>query len=159
MRCPYCGFSESKVIDSRPSNEGSKIRRRRECISCAKRFTTYEEIETFNLVVIKKDKTRVPFDRSKLIRGILKACEKRPIPTAVKERLAADIEAKLLNSLEKEISSSVIGEYVMEGLRNIDHVAYVRFASVYREFTDVKTFIDEIASLGEAASEHPGTGA
>lgn len=147
MRCPFCGYEESKVIDSRPTDEGEKIRRRRECLSCQKRFTTYEIIETLPIVVVKKDKSRQVFDRSKLIGGMLRACEKRPVPLEVIEEAVDDIEASLQNSIDKEVTSIKIGELAMDKLKNIDEVAYVRFASVYRQFRDINSFMDELARL------------
>ena len=147
MKCPYCGYTESRVIDSRPTDEFSNIRRRRECLSCQKRFTTYESVETLPLIVIKKDGSREMFDRSKIMNGLMRSCEKRPVPVAKLEALVDDIEQKLSNSLDKEIPSSVIGEYVMDGLRKLDEVAYVRFASVYRQFKNVNSFMDELQRL------------
>ena len=147
MKCPYCGFEESKVIDSRPSDEGERIRRRRECLKCAKRFTTYEVIETVPIVVIKKDKSRQTFDRNKLLNGLLRACEKRPVSIDTLERVVDEIETMLQNSLDREVPSSLIGTYAMEKLKNIDEVAYVRFASVYRQFKDLNTFMDELNKL------------
>jgi len=147
MRCPFCGHAEDRVIDSRPSEEGAAIRRRRECISCGSRFTTYEKIETLPLLVIKKDGTRQPFDREKLISGILKSCEKRPVSTAQVEELVSRIELQIQNALKREISSREIGEMVMEGLKSIDEVAYVRFASVYRQFRDVNSFLEELNEM------------
>lgn len=147
MKCPFCGHDEDKVIDSRPSDEGSAIRRRRECISCNARFTTYEKVENLPLVVIKKDGTRQPFDRDKLISGIMKACEKRPITTAQIENLVNSIETQSQNSLKREIMSQEIGEMVMERLKVIDEVAYVRFASVYRQFKDVNSFLEELNEM------------
>lgn len=147
MRCPFCGHAEDRVIDSRPSEEGAAIRRRRECISCGSRFTTYEKIENLPLLVIKKDGTRQPFDREKLISGIIKSCEKRPVSTAQVENLVNAIEAQTQNALKREISSREIGEMVMEGLKNIDEVAYVRFASVYRQFRDVNSFLEELNEM------------
>jgi transcriptional repressor NrdR len=144
MRCPFCGHGEDRVIDSRPSDEGSAIRRRRECISCGARFTTYEKVESLPLLVIKKDGTREPFVREKLMSGIMKSCEKRPVSTLQIETLVNSIEAQTQNSLKREISSREIGEMVMEGLKQIDEVAYVRFASVYRQFKDVNSFLDEL---------------
>ena len=137
MKCPYCGFAESKVIDSRPTDEGSRIRRRRECLACTRRFTTYEIVESLPIVVVKKDKSREVFDRDKLFNGMLRACQKRPVSLEVLERAVNDIEAQLQNSLDREIPAKQIGEYAMEKLREIDEVAYVRFASVYRQFKDV----------------------
>ena len=147
MKCPYCGFEESKVIDSRPADEGERIRRRRECLKCGKRFTTHEVIETVPIVVVKRDKSREVFDRAKLTAGILRACEKRPVSIAEMEKIVDDIERGLNNTMEKEVDSKLIGELVMEKLKDIDEVAYVRFASVYRQFTDVNTFVKEVESL------------
>ena len=147
MRCPFCGFKESKVIDSRPTDEGEKIRRRRECLQCQKRFTTYEIIETLPIVVVKKDKSRQVFDRTKLIGGMLRACEKRPVPLEVIEEAVDDIETALQNSIDREVTSIKIGELAMDKLKNIDEVAYVRFASVYRQFRDINSFMDELARL------------
>ncbi|NLG93329.1 MAG: transcriptional regulator NrdR [Clostridiales bacterium] len=144
MRCPYCGHDESKVIDSRPTDEGERIRRRRECLKCSKRFTTYEVIETVPIVVIKKDKSRETFDRNKLLNGLLRACEKRPVSIDMLERIVDEIENMLQNSLDREVPSSLIGKYAMEKLKDIDEVAYVRFASVYREFKDINTFMEEL---------------
>ena len=147
MRCPYCAFSESKVVDSRPAEEGATIRRRRECLSCQKRFTTYEIMERLPLIVVKKDGSRQTFDKQKLINGMLRAREKRPVPLAELQTVAEDIEQALQNSLEREISSTDVGEMVMNGLKNLDEVAYVRFASVYRQFRDINTFMDELNKL------------
>ncbi len=144
MRCPYCGYSESKVIDSRPTDEGERIRRRRECLNCAKRFTTYEVIETVPVVVIKKDRSREAFDRNKLLNGLLRACEKRPVSLDTLEHIVDEIENMLQNSLDREVPSSLIGKYAMEKLKDVDEVAYVRFASVYRQFKDINTFMDEL---------------
>ncbi len=147
MKCPYCGFEESKVVDSRPTDEGEKIRRRRECINCQKRFTTYEIIESLPIIVIKKDKTREVFDREKLLTGLLRSCQKRPVSISDLEKMIDEIENTLQNSLDREISSEKIGELVMEKLKNIDEIAYVRFASVYRQFKDINTFMDELNKL------------
>ena len=147
MKCPICGHLESKVLDSRPSNEGASIRRRRECISCGKRFTTYEIIESVPIVVVKKDKSRQAFDRVKLFNGMLRACEKRPVSIDQIEKVVSDIETELQNSLDREVTSVHIGELVMEKLRKIDEVAYVRFASVYRRFSDISSFMDELNNL------------
>jgi transcriptional repressor NrdR len=147
MRCPFCSHGEDRVIDSRPSDEGSAIRRRRECIACGGRFTTYEKIETLPLLVIKKDGTREPFDRDKLISGILKSCEKRPVSTSQIETLVNNIETSNQNALKREVTSHEIGEMVMDGLKKIDEVAYVRFASVYRQFKDVNSFLDELNQM------------
>ncbi len=144
MKCPYCQYSESKVIDSRPTDEDEKIRRRRECIRCGKRFTTYEIVETTPLMVMKKDGTIEPFNREKLLNGLLRACEKRPVSLKRLEQMVDEIEQKLKNSLEGEVSSRAIGELAMEELRGIDQVAYVRFASVYREFQDINSFMEEL---------------
>ena len=147
MKCPYCGFEESKVIDSRPTDDGCVIRRRRECMECAKRYTTYERIEEVNLIVVKKDGTRESFNRTKILNGLIRACEKRPVSIEQMEAVANRIEQKLINSLEKEIPSSEIGELLMEELKLLDEVAYVRFASVYRQFKDLNTFVDELSKL------------
>ena len=147
MRCPVCGYSESKVIDSRPADEGSSIRRRRECLSCSKRFTTYETVESLPMVVVKKDGSRQSFDRRKVLGGMIRACEKRPVPLAELEKIAEEIEQDLQNSMEREISTETIGERVMERLRSVDQVAYVRFASVYRQFKDIDTFMAELNKL------------
>lgn len=147
MKCPYCGYEESRVIDSRPADEGSRIRRRRECLQCGKRFTTYEIIESLPIVVVKKDRSREPFDRQKLLNGLLRACEKRPVPLERLERAVDDIEAQIQNSLEREVPTTKIGEYVMEQLICIDDVAYIRFASVYRQFKDIESFHEAIRKL------------
>ncbi|NLP13561.1 MAG: transcriptional regulator NrdR [Clostridium sp.] len=147
MKCPYCGFIEDKVIDSRPTDEGSSIRRRRECLNCMKRFTTYEKVESLPLMVIKKDKSRQPFNREKLLNGLLRACEKRPVSIDDLEKLVEEIESHIYNSLQREVTSNVIGELVMAKLKNLDEVAYVRFASVYRQFKDINTFMDELHKL------------
>ncbi len=147
MKCPFCGFEESKVIDSRPTDEGEKIRRRRECISCGKRFTTYEIIESVPIIVVKKDKSREVFNRVKLFNGILRSCEKRPVSIEDIDKMVGEIEAELQNSLDREVTSVHIGELVMEKLKAIDEVAYVRFASVYRQFKDINTFMEEITKL------------
>lgn len=147
MRCPYCGFGESKVIDSRPAEEGTSIRRRRECLSCGKRFTTYETVESLPMVVVKKDGSRQSFERQKVLGGMIRACEKRPVPLAELESIAGEIEQDLQNSMDREISTEAIGERVMERLRRVDQVAYVRFASVYRQFKDIDTFMAELNKL------------
>ena len=147
MKCPFCSFEESKVIDSRPTDEGERIRRRRECISCGKRFTTYEIIESVPIVVVKKDKSREVFDRNKLFNGMLRACEKRPVSIETIDRMVDDIEAALQNSLDREVTSVHIGEMVMDKLKGVDEVAYVRFASVYRQFKDINTFMSELKKL------------
>lgn len=147
MKCPYCDNPDTKVIDSRPTEEGHAIRRRRGCDSCGRRFTTYEKVEETILMVVKKDGRREAFDRSKILNGIIKACEKRPVSMAQIEETVNDIEKTISNSMQKEIESYDIGEMVMNRLKEIDEVAYVRFASVYRQFTDVSTFIREIEKL------------
>ncbi len=147
MKCPYCSFEESKVIDSRPTDEGQRIRRRRECLQCSKRFTTYEVIESLPIIVIKKDKSRETFNRDKLMTGLLRACEKRPVSIDTLDRMIDDIEIIIQNSLDREVSSERIGELVMEKLKKIDEVAYVRFASVYRQFKDINTFMAELNKL------------
>lgn len=147
MKCPFCGQSESKVIDSRPTDEFTRIRRRRECLECAKRFTTYEIIESLPIIVVKRDKSREVFDRDKLLNGMLRACEKRPVPIETLEKAVDDIESCIQNSLDREVTSYRVGEYAMEKLKQIDEVAYVRFASVYRQFKDINSFRDEIDKL------------
>ena len=147
MKCPFCGHPESKVIDSRPADENASIRRRRECLACGKRFTTYETVECLPIVVIKKDGSRHSFDRQKVLRGMIRACEKRPVSLAELERIADEIEQELQNSMEREIRTADIGEKVMERLRSVDQVAYVRFASVYRQFKDIDTFMAELNKL------------
>ena len=147
MKCPFCGYSDSKVIDSRPAEEGSTIRRRRECLACQKRFTTYEIIERLPLVVIKRAGSRQSFDKVKLINGMVRACEKRPVTLSQLETIADEIEQELQSGLEREISTVDIGEMVMARLKNVDEVAYVRFASVYRSFKDINTFMEELSKL------------
>lgn len=147
MKCPYCGDEESKVIDSRPTEDGERIRRRRECLRCRKRFTTYEVVETLPLMVIKKDNSREAFDRQKLLNGMLRSCEKRPVSYQTLEKAVSDIEQTLLNSYDREVSSVRIGELTMQELKKIDEVAYVRFASVYRQFADVESFFTELRKL------------
>ncbi|MDR1410036.1 MAG: transcriptional regulator NrdR [Oscillospiraceae bacterium] len=147
MKCPFCGREDSRVIDSRPSDEGLRIRRRRECENCKKRFTTYEIVETIPIVVVKKNLTREPFNREKLLNSLLTACGKRPVETATLEHIVVEIESTLQNSLEREIPSGRIGELVMESLRTLDEVAYVRFASVYHRFQDISTFKEAIAQI------------
>lgn len=147
MKCPFCGCIESKVIDSRPTEDGEKIRRRRECIGCQKRFTTFEAIETIPLYVIKKDSTRERFSRDKILGGLMRACEKRPVSVESMEKIADDIEATIANSLEKEITTVYIGELVMERLKEIDDVSYVRFASVHRQFKDIQSLYDEVSKI------------
>ena len=149
MRCPFCSHPESKVIDSRPAEEGASIRRRRECLACRKRFTTYETMECLPLVVVKKDGSRQSFDRNKVMAGLIRACEKRPVPYSTLETMVGEIEQVLQNQMEREISSAQIGELVMERLKKIDDVSYVRFASVYRQFKDINTFISELSKLLE----------
>lgn len=147
MKCPFCGHPESKVIDSRPADENASIRRRRECLACGKRFTTYETVECLPIVVIKKDGSRQSFDRQKILRGMIRACEKRPVSLAELERIADEIEQELQNSMEREIRTADVGEKVMDRLRKVDQVAYVRFASVYRQFKDLDTFMAELNKL------------
>ncbi len=149
MKCMYCGFLESKVIDSRLSSDGNSIRRRRECLKCGKRFTTYEVVEHTPVLVIKNDGTREPFDVNKIKNGIIRSCEKRPVAMRDIDALVAEIEKKAYNSLDQEIPTSEIGEMVMEGLKNLDQVAYIRFASVYRQFRDVTTFMKFIEEFEE----------
>jgi transcriptional repressor NrdR len=147
MKCPFCGFQESRVIDSRPTDEGGSIRRRRECSHCDKRFTTYENIESLPLIVIKKNGSRQTYDRNKLLGGILRACEKRPVSLQQMEALVGEIEQMLQNMLEREVTTAQVGELVMERLKKLDEVAYVRFASVYRQFADINTFLIEVNKL------------
>ena len=147
MKCPFCAYEESRVIDSRPTDEGERIRRRRECLKCQKRFTTYEIIENLPVIVIKKDNSREPFNREKVLGGLMRACEKRPVSIDMLEHLIDDIEANLQNSLDREVTSEKIGELVMDRLKEIDEVAYVRFASVYRQFKDIDTFMSELNKL------------
>ena len=147
MKCPFCGFTDSKVIDSRPAEDGTTIRRRRECLECQKRFTTYEIIERMPLVVIKRDGSRESFDKVKIINGVIRACEKRPVTMTQIEDLANDIELELRGRLESEVKSEVVGEMVMARLKDLDEVAYVRFASVYRSFKDINTFMEELTKL------------
>ena len=147
MKCPFCFYEESKVIDSRPTDEGERIRRRRECLKCGKRFTTYEIIETVPVIVIKRDKSRQVFDRSKILSGLLRACEKRPVSIETLEKIVDEMEFTLQNSPDREVPSERIGELAMEKLKDIDEVAYVRFASVYRQFQDIQTFMDEQKSM------------
>ena len=149
MKCPYCAHLESKVVDSRPADEGSSIRRRRECLACRKRFTTYEIMESLPLMVIKRDGSRQAFDKNKLLGSMLKACEKRSVSMSTLERLAGEIEQSLQNEMEREVPSTEIGELVMERLKKVDEVAYVRFASVYRQFKDINTFMTELNKLLE----------
>jgi len=147
MKCPYCNFEESKVVDSRSTDEGMSIRRRRACISCGKRFTTYEKIENMVFMVIKRDGSREAFNRNKILTGLMKACEKRPVTREQIDAIADNVEKTLSNRMEKEIKSSLIGEIIMDNLKDVDEVAYVRFASVYRQFKDINTFIAEIDNL------------
>ena len=144
MKCPYCGDQESKVVDSRRSDDGLSIRRRRECLACQKRFTTYETVESLPVIVVKKDGSRQAFNRDKILNGIVRACEKRPVPAASMEQAVSEIEQIIQNSLEREVSSETIGELVMERLKKLDEVSYVRFASVYRQFKDIHSFMDEL---------------
>ena len=154
MKCPFCEFHDSKVIDSRAAEEGNSIRRRRECLQCTKRCTTYEMVEDLPLRVVKKDGRRMAFDRSKILNGLMKACEKRPISLEVLEETADKVEKELRNSMEREIPSRLIGEVLMKHLKNLDHVAYVRFASVYREFTDIDNFMQELEALKDTAANN-----
>lgn len=149
MKCPYCAHLESKVVDSRPAEEGASIRRRRECLSCRKRFTTYEMVESLPLMVVKKDGSRQSFDRNKVLSSMLRACEKRSVPLAKLEEMTSEIEQNLQNQLDREIPTELVGEQVMEKLRGADEVAYVRFASVYRQFKDIQTFMSELKKLLE----------
>lgn len=144
MRCPYCGDQESKVVDSRHSDDGLSIRRRRECLNCQRRFTTYETVESLPIIVVKKDGSRQAFNRGKILNGMVRACEKRPVPLADLERATTEIEQAIQNSLEREVRSEKIGELVMERLKALDEVSYVRFASVYRQFKDIHSFMDEL---------------
>ncbi|SHH43724.1 transcriptional repressor NrdR [Anaerosphaera aminiphila DSM 21120] len=150
MKCPFCGYPESKVVDSRPTDEGSTIRRRRECIDCKGRFTTYERIEETPIMVIKRDGNRQSFDRNKILNGIIKSCEKRPVSMDDIETAVNNIEKNIQNSLKKEITTTEIGEMVMRELKDLDEVSYVRFASVYRQFKDVKSFFDELEDIMKA---------
>ncbi|PKM95693.1 MAG: transcriptional regulator NrdR [Firmicutes bacterium HGW-Firmicutes-1] len=147
MKCPYCGTENIKVIDSRPSEENNAIRRRRQCEQCERRFTTYETIENVPLIIIKKDETREPYSREKVMSGLLRSCHKRPVPMSEIDRMINDIENTLYNTMKKEVESSYIGELVMEKLKDVDEVAYVRFASIYREFRDINTFMDELKKI------------
>ena len=149
MKCPYCAYLESKVVDSRPADEGASIRRRRECLACHKRFTTYETVESLPLMVVKKDGSRQSFDRNKVLGGLIRACEKRPVSYQAMEGLVAEIEQALQNQMDREVSSAEIGELVMERLKRLDEVSYVRFASVYRQFKDINTFMAELNKLLE----------
>lgn len=147
MKCPYCGYEESKVVDSRSTDDSTAIRRRRECLNCSKRYTTYEKIEDIPILVIKKDLSREYFDKSKIIAGLIKACQKRPVSRAEIEQIADEVEKVLSNQMITEVKSDLIGEIIMRKLKNVDEVAYVRFASVYRQFKDINTFMEEIKSL------------
>ncbi len=147
MKCPYCGCDKIKVIDSRPSEENNAIRRRRQCEECEKRFTTYETVESMPLIIVKKDDTREPYDRQKLMSGLVRSCHKRPVPIKEIDQLVDEIENQLYNSMKKEVESSYIGGMVMERLKELDEVAYVRFASIYREFRDINTFMDELTKI------------
>ena len=149
MRCPFCGYHDSKVVDSRPAEDYVSIRRRRECLSCKKRFTTFEVMESLPVVVIKRDGSRQSFDRTKLLNGMIRACEKRPVPFETLEKIATEIEQTLQNEMNREVSSTKIGEMVMDQLKGVDEVAYVRFASVYRQFKDISTFMAELSKLLE----------
>ena len=149
MKCPYCGYQESKVVDSRHSDDNTSIRRRRECLSCQKRFTTYETVESLPMVVVKKDMSRQSFDRSKILNGMVRACEKRPVSVDTLDQLVDTIEQSYANNLVKEVSSRELGEYVLKKLKELDKVAYIRFASVYRDFSDVATFMEELRKLQE----------
>ena len=149
MKCPYCSYTESKVVDSRPAEDSENFRTRRECLSCGRRFTTYEAVENTPLVVVKKDKSRQLFDREKLLRGLLRACEKRPVSMETLERFVDSIEQNYANEMVKEISSVELGEYVLRELKKLDKVAYIRFASVYRDFSDVDSFLVELKKLQE----------
>lgn len=147
MKCPFCGHSETKVLDSRPTEDNTSIRRRRECISCLKRFTTFEKVEDIPVYVVKKDGTREPFNKRKILSGILKSCEKRPVSISEIEVIADDIEKQVYNTMKQEVSSQFIGELIMNRLKKLDDVAYVRFASVYRQFKDINTFMDELQKI------------
>ncbi|MBR3076591.1 MAG: transcriptional regulator NrdR [Oscillospiraceae bacterium] len=149
MKCPHCGFQESKVVDSRHSEDGTSIRRRRECLNCQKRFTTYETVESLPIIVVKRDNSRQPFDRNKIMNGMLRACEKRPVSMQDLENAVNEIESLVQNSLEREITTEFIGEQVMEKLKSLDEVAYVRFASVYRQFKDIHSFMQELNKILE----------
>lgn len=149
MKCPFCGYTESKVVDSRATEDNASIRRRRECLKCSKRYTTYEKIETVPILVIKKNMSREYFDKSKIVNGLIKACQKRPLSRGQIESIADEVEKKINNEMLTEVRSEYIGELIMENLKNIDEVSYVRFASVYRQFKDVNTFMEEIKRLIE----------
>jgi transcriptional repressor NrdR len=149
MKCPHCGYEESKVVDSRHSEDGLSIRRRRECLKCQKRFTTYETVEVLPIIVVKRDNSREPFDRNKIMNGMLRACEKRPVSTQDLENIVKEIETFVQNSLEREVTTQSIGEMVVERLKPLDEVAYVRFASVYRQFKDIHSFMQELNKILE----------
>ena len=153
MKCPYCDFDTSKVVDSRPIEEGNSIRRRRECENCKRRFTTYEKIEKVHVIVVKKDGAREFFDREKILKGIIRSCEKRPISIKQMENIVTDIEKEIVNMMQREISSEEIGNLVMDKLKDIDEVSYVRFASVYRQFKAVNSFLDELKNIIEEKSK------
>ncbi|HHT14915.1 MAG: transcriptional regulator NrdR [Christensenellales bacterium] len=153
MKCPFCNFEDSRVIDSRPTEDGASIRRRRECLGCSKRFTTYEKIELLPLLVVKKDQTRETFNAGKLYDGIIRACHKRPVPASEVEKIVSEIEQFAYNTMRQEISTKQIGEMVMERLKSLDEVAYIRFASVYRQFTDIPTFMKELNDLVKESSK------
>lgn len=157
MRCPFCRFDESRVLDSRPVEDGSVVRRRRECLRCGERFTTYEKVELTPLLVVKKDGRREPFDRQKIVAGLITACEKRPVSLDRLEELAADVEREVRGRLEREVESKEIGDLVMQRLQHIDEIAYVRFASVYLEFSDLRRFRDEVDRLMRQRSRRGGT--
>lgn len=147
MKCPFCNHSETKVLDSRPTEDNTSIRRRRECLNCQKRFTTYEKVEDIPVYVVKKDGTREPFDKRKIMTGLLKSCEKRTVSISVIEGIADDVEKQIYNTMEQEVTSNLIGELIMGKLKDIDDVAYVRFASVYRQFKDINTFMEELQKI------------
>ena len=147
MKCPFCSYEEHKVIDSRPVEESKSIRRRRECLKCQKRFTTYERVESISLIVIKKDGTREEFNRDKIMNGIVRACQKRPVSVQQMENMVDEIEHQLANSLDREVRTELVGEMVMQKLKEVDEVSYVRFASVYRQFKDINTFMEELKKL------------
>ncbi len=150
MKCPYCGFPESKVLDSRPAEDGQSVRRRRECNSCMRRYTTYEVVETIPVLVIKKDSSREPFDRAKIMTGLVRATQKRPVSREMMEDIADDIERTIAGTYQKEVTSVEIGNMVMERLRKIDEISYIRFASVYKQFSDINSFIEEIKNLSSS---------
>ncbi|MFW5648466.1 MAG: transcriptional regulator NrdR [Candidatus Alkaliphilus sp. MAG34] len=147
MKCPFCSHQESKVVDSRPTDEGQAVRRRRECMLCAKRFTTYEKIDEIPLIVVKKNGNREPYDKNKILNGVIKSCEKRPVSLQDIEKLVDGIERQLYNTMEREITTELIGNLVIDKIKELDEVAYVRFASVYREFKDINTFMDEVKKI------------